>query len=394
MAKLVLLNALASTAGGGLTYLNNVLPRLAEARGAKFLTLVPPEKLENFRRWANNNLSVETVKTGGALKRMWWEQTKLDAFARARGAQAVVALGNFAMLRSAAPQLLFNRNDLYFSPVFAADLQRRGEWGKLAKHRAQAWLARQSIKRATLNVAPTAAFAAKITARAGLQHVSVEVLPFGFDANAFPAQAEPLSATQLAALRPGQDCHRLLFVSHYNYFRNFETLLRALPSLRAQLLARTGRDVLLVLTTNIQRGAIYGGYDATEAAALIDRLQMHGHIAMLGSIEYAKLPELYRACDAFVCPSYAESFGHPLLEAMAAGLPVIASDLPVQREVCGDAARYFATFDEHDLAETCAGVLADEALKADLKARGLAQSKKFSWDAHVRRLLQLIETLL
>lgn len=393
MAKRVLLNALASTAGGGLTYLNNVLPHLAATPGYHFLALVPPEQLARYSQWASESLQVETINAGGTMQRMLWEQAWLPAWAATRDVEVAVALGNFVMLRSSIPQLLFNRNDLYFSPEFASDLRRRGERMKLAKHRAQAWLARQSIRRADRNVAPTAAFAARINTPAGLEQCQIDVLPFGFDPTTFNALHAPLSAAQAALLKPAEDCYRLLFVSHYNYFRNFETLLRALPLLRAHLRERTGKDVLLVLTTKLERGAIYGGYDATAAAELIDSLAVRDRIAMLGAVDYGQLPALYRACDAFVCPSYSESFGHPLLEAMAAGLPVVASDLPVQREVCGAAARYFAVFDEHELASTCACVLADERLQAEMKARGLAQSRKFSWDAHVRGLLQLIETV-
>ena len=114
---------------------------------------------------------------------------------------------------------------------------------------------------------------------------------------------------------------------------------------------------------------------------------------MLGSVPYDKLHQLYRLCDVCVCPSYAESFGHPLVEAMALGVPVVAADLPVHREVCAEAAAYFEVFDEHALAAQCVRVLTERPLSESLRAQGLCRSQAFSWDEHCRQLVALIRRL-
>lgn len=386
----VLFNALASTAGGGVTYLRNVLPLLSQTDEAQnYLVLVPPAQLMDFVSLSNERMKLETVEVRGALRRMWWEQTELRRLVKAEQVNVLVSLGNFALLRSPVPQILFNRNDLFFSTEFECDLQRRKLLGELAALRFKGWLARKSIKQATINVTPTKAFAERIQAN-GKKQVNIEPLEFGFDAEGFTANPEPLPDSLTAKLNLRESCRRVLYVSHYNYFRNFETLIRALPDIKSRLKQQTGKDVQLVLTTDIRRGAVYGGYDATVAAELIEQLGVRDDIVMLGSIDYGNLHQLYKLCDVFVCPSYSESFGHPLVEAMASGRPVVSANLPVHREVCGDAAIYFDVFDERNLAEQCVRVLTDNNLSAQLSARGLQRSREFSWRKHVRQLKALI----
>lgn len=387
----VLFNALASTAGGGVTYLRNVLPLLSRAdESQRFVILVPPLQLQSFAALSNERMKIETVKIDGTAKRMWWEQTGLRKVIKSEQINVLVSLGNFALLASPVPQILFNRNDLFFSEDFERDLKRRNLSSALIAHRFKAWLAKQSIKQATMNVTPTTAFAERIRSVTALRNAKIEPLRFGFDAESFMKNPEPLPDSLTAKLNLSESCRRILFVSHYNYFRNFETLIRALPVIKSRLKQQTGETVQLVLTTDIKRDANYGGYDATAAAELIDQLGVREDIAMLGAVDYGNLHQLYKLCDVFVCPSYSESFGHPLVEAMASGVPVVSANLPVHREVCGEAAIYFDVFDEHDLAERCVQVFADKDLSDKLRVRGLAQSREFSWSEHVRQLIALI----
>lgn len=381
----ILFNALASTAGGGITWLENVLPRLA-GQPHDLIFFVPHGSVERYRRFETPGLRFESgPEAAGAFSRMIWEQRRLRKYITGNGIDLLVALGNFALFASPVPQILFNRNDLYFSPEFTQDLIRRGLRRDLLRHRISARLARLSIRAADLNVTPTRAFAERIRAAfPAARRKRFETLRFGFDPGRFETAGRP----------SGDGPIRILYVSHYNYFRNFETLIRALPLIRDRVRAMTGRETRLVLTTDIRRGAVYGGYDAGPASDLIDRLGIRESIEMLGAVQYDRLAGVYGSCDLFVCPSYSESFGHPLIEAMAAGLPVVSADMPVHREVCGDAALYFPVFDAERLANRCVDVLTDHALADGMRSRGIERIREFSWDEHVRGLFSLIEGLL
>jgi glycosyltransferase involved in cell wall biosynthesis len=123
-------------------------------------------------------------------------------------------------------------------------------------------------------------------------------------------------------------------------------------------------------------------------------LELSSNLVELGTVPYHLLHHVYQACDLYVTPAYVETFAHPLVEAMASGLPVVASDLVVHREVCGDAALYFAIFSPELLAETACKVAQSPELCRKMSERGLERSRDFSWKDHVDQLISIAEALL
>ena len=87
------------------------------------------------------------------------------------------------------------------------------------------------------------------------------------------------------------------------------------------------------------------------------------------------------------------AFAHPLVEAMASGLPIVASDLPVHREIADGAAVFFARCSPTELADRISQLLDSPLLISELKQKGVEQSHKFSWKKHVEQLLGMAETL-
>lgn len=101
------------------------------------------------------------------------------------------------------------------------------------------------------------------------------------------------------------------------------------------------------------------------------------------------LDELKRNASAFVYPTHYEGFGLPPLEAMATGLPVVVSDIPVMREVCGDAALFFPSGDAPELAACIRRLLDDLDLRAEYARRGRAWAARFTWEKTARRTLEV-----
>lgn len=117
------------------------------------------------------------------------------------------------------------------------------------------------------------------------------------------------------------------------------------------------------------------------------RAQGLRNIHWLGPMPEADLPALYSAADVFVFPSLYEGFGLPVLEAMACGAPVVCADRSSLPEVAGDAALLIDPLDVSDLARVLARLWAAPAWQAELRQRGLAQARRFSWQVTAQQTL-------
>jgi len=380
------INGLAASAGGGLTYLRNAVPHLARRADVETTVLLGTDLRKEFGEFQNISF-LDFQGANGAFRRFSCEQTDLPGLVRDSGAQVLISAGNFALWRSPVPQILLSRNSLYTSGDFMRDVRARGDYAMWADTLAKGWVARRSIYRANVTVAPSAAFAAELSQWSGRKVVAIH---HGFDPDAFTNDATPLPSQTAALLKDGENALRLLFVSHYNYYRNFETLFRAIPLLKKRLQVK---QVKLYLTCQLKSLSNPGTYRAESAAALVKELRANNEIVELGSIPYRSLHHVYRACQIYVTPAYAESFAHPLIEAMSSGLPVVASDLPVHREICADAGIYFDKFSPEALADRIAQVQESPGLAERLSHSGLRRASAFSWSDHVTRLVTLAKTI-
>jgi glycosyltransferase involved in cell wall biosynthesis len=127
------------------------------------------------------------------------------------------------------------------------------------------------------------------------------------------------------------------------------------------------------------RLVITGGGSNDPLTAEVARLGLGRWVELTGWLSTDQIETLYSRATAVVIPSLFEGFGLPILEGMARGCPVICSDLPVLREVAGDAAVYFDPMRTESIAATISRTLSDRARLADLATLGRARSARYSW---------------
>ena len=117
------------------------------------------------------------------------------------------------------------------------------------------------------------------------------------------------------------------------------------------------------------------------------------NIQFLGRVSDDELVRLYNQAACFVFPSLYEGFGLPPLEAMACGCPVLVSDIPVEREVCGDAALYFNPLEPSEILRIITQYLSNtDVIKKTMRQKGYDNIKRFSWENSANVLMEIIKT--
>ena len=154
----------------------------------------------------------------------------------------------------------------------------------------------------------------------------------------------------------------------------------------ARMKEETGLPHKLVLV-----GSRWNGAEAIDAA--VEQFAMQHDVIFPGFVADEFMPDLYAAADLFVFPSLFDGFGIPVLEAMASGTAVCASNAASIPEVVGDAGLLFAPADVDEMAAAMARLLMDSALRQEMALRGLQQAQSFSWDRAATELLQLCHDL-
>ena len=136
------------------------------------------------------------------------------------------------------------------------------------------------------------------------------------------------------------------------------------------------------------------GYGADRIRARIESSPARDRISVLGYVEPDELAAWYARAAIFAFPSLDEGFGMPVLEAMAGGAPVLTSNRSALPEVAGDAAILVNPEDTEALIGALRNMAADEGLRQDMAARGLARSRLFTWEKAARETWDVYQELL
>jgi glycosyltransferase involved in cell wall biosynthesis len=146
----------------------------------------------------------------------------------------------------------------------------------------------------------------------------------------------------------------------------------------------------VVLVGDYQRDSFLGCH--AELSALVQSLGLGKRVTFTGFVPDEELALLYNASTMLALPSKGEGFGLPAVEAMASGLPVIASNCNSLPEVLGGAGLLFDPDSDPAIAECVRRVLGDPALRGDMRARGLARAGHYTWSAGADAMVEVLES--
>jgi glycosyltransferase involved in cell wall biosynthesis len=131
------------------------------------------------------------------------------------------------------------------------------------------------------------------------------------------------------------------------------------------------------------------GWLAEESLRAPQKFGVEKRVQFVDYVPEDMLPSLYSAADALAYPSLYEGFGLPVLEAMACGVPVLTSKTSSLPEVAGDAAILVDPTKVEEIAQGLARILLDERLRADLREKGIARARSFTWANSARGLISV-----
>lgn len=130
-----------------------------------------------------------------------------------------------------------------------------------------------------------------------------------------------------------------------------------------------------------------------EAGRMVKEMGLMNDVSWIGYQQSEALVQAYQSADAVILPSRYEGFGFPVVEAMACGTPVLCSDIPVLREIGGQAAHYVALGSAPALAQGIETLLTDGTLRQRMIESGLEQARHFSWEETARQTIALYREL-
>ncbi len=303
--------------GGGFTYLVNIVPKLAQmAPNDRFRILVRTQRLADSLPNLPN-VEIEQLPEAGVVDRLRFTYREAPRLAERWGADLYFSVAEYAPLRASCPIIAAFRNPNVFTKLKQGwPIKQRLRLGML---RAMAGLSVRASDRIMFVSDDSADWIGDV---AGVAPERRATIHHGIDPAAWKS-------------RSGANPHGrpfILSVSSIYRYKNFVPLIEAW----AELARRVPGTPDLVIIGDDQdpdySARMQAARDAT--GALADRVHV------LGEVPYADVRRYYAHASLFVFPSYLETFGHPLLEAMASEVPLVAADIPVFREIAGDAAFY------------------------------------------------------
>jgi len=363
----IAINTTSAVAGGGVTYIKNLLAYLSKLNTPHhylILTTCTGKEIFSFSHPHFTFLSFQLPSRSSVL-RLCWEQIVLPLFLKKENVDMLFSPANVCPFFTKRANVVMIQN---IEPFSNSVPENRGFMQRV-RLKFLKMLTILSIQKAHIAIFPSTKARVDIE-KSGVLMKHAEVIYHGINRELFHPFRED-DNTLLQLKKKYQIDTFLLFVSNIQRYKNFFELIKAFVLLRDKI----DSAIQLVFAGSCFDRAYYN-----EMKAFITREGYDDRILFLGSIPYEDLPYLYSACKLFVYPSTCESFGMTLVEAMACGAPILASNREPMPEICADAALYFDPMNPVALADVIMKTLKNPDLISALARNSLERAKTFSWE--------------
>jgi len=329
----------------------------------------------------SDRVTIEYARHGDSgAARLAWVNSKLQKRVREIGADLILSFANIGARRPAIPQVvLVHQRNAFFNDGMTQ--------GAFLNRLRMSFLRKQILagaKASKMVIVQTEGMRDRMQQLEPSLAGRIQVIPSGYrTSSTHPQIRKEVRETILSTSRP-----RLIYISHPSEHKNHLNLLRSLPIM---IKVWPSLKLLLTLEGNQFPNKRYASFIAEIRKTAI-ALDVEKNLTLLGIL---KPDEVYNAlsnCDIMVFPSLSESFGLGLAEAMAAGCPIAASNLPYAHNVAGDAAAYFDPKDPQSIARAVLSLLDNPSEMARLKKEGARLKSNYSYANIAERIVRVFES--
>lgn len=346
-------------------YLACLIPALAGIFEDDEFVLIVPARSEDIWKELPDNVSIRSVNIPPASVK---QHLMLNNVIKKSEAH-IFHYPMFDLPLSMPTPAVITIHDL--NAMLFPDYYTKGKWWRKP---AAKWLHRSGIKRARRIITPSCAAANDLCSMFPKAKEKVVPVQHGYKR---ACSGGTNGSYQELKDRINLPPEYILYVGVHRPHKNLEGLIRAISYLR-----KSGNKIFLVVAGSIDERF-------TGPQKVVSRLRLGDAVKFIGHAYDEELAVLYKNSLCMVFPSFLEGFGLPLLEAMDYGTPIACSDIPVHREVAGDAAIFFNPHSPENMAEVISRLINDERLRRELIQAGQNRLQAFTWENSARKTMEV-----
>jgi len=361
---------------GGLTYLRNMIREIGLlGTHDQFFVFVRDDDTSRILNLGNQNIQLVPCwgSSSNTLARVLAQHFMLAYLARKLNLDVLLCPGNVVSIFSPIPVVLVVQNRLQYTSFLSHyyALQPVG----LARTFYKDVLGRFSLRKAKM-ILPVSHDVEKALLNLGVSSTKTKVVYLGVDVDRF-LEPSPLEADDDRLSAPGY----MLNVSRLLPSKNQDTLIRAFAAYCKSF--GSGKERLIIVGDDFHGHKNY-------LITLADELGIGSQVLLLGFVPHDKIAGIYHRASLYIHLSYVESFGFPVLEAMASGVPVVVSNRTAIPEVVGDAGILVDPDNLDEIVVAMRRVLIESSLRDELVAKGRERARQMSWTRTAQETLDAL----
>jgi len=373
-----------TSVGGGRTYIRHFVRTLPEVDKTNEWFIFVHPKVKEEEKW-NLPPRIMILTSHFAVKsifhRLIWQHLYLPLFIILNRIDVLFSAGHFGTLYAPCRQVVLLRNSSSFGPRY---LMRLLKWTpikdnlELFFHRLLTLL---NIRLADVILTPTKTMRDIVGAYYRIPRKKWAYAYYGY-------ASEPACDDKSLPIRKQPGEKWLVYPTLLTLYKNFDTVFRAIEKVINQ---HAIQHLRLVIFVDFERDEYIHNHELShlhkKLISLASCLGLQESILPLGMCPRSTLIRVLALSDVIIWASILESFGYPMVEALAQERNIVAADTPVNREILGDTASYFKPLDPTDCADKIIEALTSTTQRQDSNTL----ISRFTWQEHLRRVMEVVK---